>query len=252
MAVAKGQQLPDETLEVGDGLDESVQMGPCISESQRRTVEEYFGDIPRRDPPPPVTCDVRFGPGIERRETTDPLANLPATIRFYRVPPHDDADTPALTLLVSILGEGESSRLNVGVVRRARAAVGAGAFSTGAGRGPGTVAVFGIANQDVDVSRLDSLVAQQLDSVRSHGVTTEALTKAKNSYRARFIDARETTLDKAEQLQHYAMYHGSLAEIDRELDRVLAVTSEDLARVARRYFDPANAVVMIVKAGGGQ
>jgi alpha-ketoglutaric semialdehyde dehydrogenase len=28
-------------LKVGDGLDDSVQMGPCISESQRRTVEEY-------------------------------------------------------------------------------------------------------------------------------------------------------------------------------------------------------------------
>jgi aldehyde dehydrogenase (NAD+) len=28
-------------LKVGDGLDESVHMGPCISESQRRTVEEY-------------------------------------------------------------------------------------------------------------------------------------------------------------------------------------------------------------------
>jgi aldehyde dehydrogenase (NAD+) len=28
-------------LKVGDGLDDSVQMGPCISESQRRTVEGY-------------------------------------------------------------------------------------------------------------------------------------------------------------------------------------------------------------------
>jgi aldehyde dehydrogenase (NAD+) len=28
-------------LKVGDGLDDSVQMGPCISESQRRTVEDY-------------------------------------------------------------------------------------------------------------------------------------------------------------------------------------------------------------------
>ena len=30
-----------KALKVGDGLDDSVQMGPCISESQRRTVEEY-------------------------------------------------------------------------------------------------------------------------------------------------------------------------------------------------------------------
>jgi aldehyde dehydrogenase (NAD+) len=30
-----------KALKVGDGLDDSVQMGPCISESQRRTVEGY-------------------------------------------------------------------------------------------------------------------------------------------------------------------------------------------------------------------
>jgi predicted Zn-dependent peptidase len=104
----------------------------------------------------------------------------------------------------------------------------------------------------VDVAHLDSVVALQLDSIRAGGVTTEELTKAKNSFRARFISSRETTLDKSEQLQHYAMFHGSLSDIDLELDRVLAVTADDLRRVASRYFDPANAVVMIVKAGGGQ
>ena len=229
-----------------------VVVGDFAPAELRRLAQEYFGDIRRQEEPPPVTCDARFGPGLERRELADPLANLPATIRFYRVPPHDDSDTPALSLLSSILGEGESSRLNVGVVRRARAAVAAGAFSTGARRGPGTIAVYGIANQGVEVAHLDSIVALQLDSIRAAGVTTEELTKAKNSYRAGFIDARETTFDKAEQLQHYAMFHGSLADIDQELDRVLAVTPDDVKRVASRYFDPANAVVMIVKAGGGQ
>jgi len=29
------------TLKVGDGLDESIEMGPCISEAQRKTVESY-------------------------------------------------------------------------------------------------------------------------------------------------------------------------------------------------------------------
>jgi aldehyde dehydrogenase (NAD+) len=35
-------------LRVGDGLDEKVEMGPCVSESQRRTVESYV-DIGRRE-----------------------------------------------------------------------------------------------------------------------------------------------------------------------------------------------------------
>ncbi|HZI93993.1 MAG TPA: aldehyde dehydrogenase family protein [Patescibacteria group bacterium] len=36
------------TLKVGDGLDESVEMGPCISESQRKTVEAYV-EIGQKD-----------------------------------------------------------------------------------------------------------------------------------------------------------------------------------------------------------
>jgi aldehyde dehydrogenase (NAD+) len=32
-----------KALRVGNGLDPQVQMGPCVSESQRRTVEEYVG-----------------------------------------------------------------------------------------------------------------------------------------------------------------------------------------------------------------
>jgi predicted Zn-dependent peptidase len=44
-----------------------------------------------------------------------------------------------------------------------------------------------------------------------------------------------------------------LAEINGDLERFLAVTAADVRRVAAKYLDPANAVVIIVKpaAGGG-
>src|SRR2546428_12923489 len=59
---------------------------------------------------------------MQRREVTDVHANLPAVIRIYRAPPHADPDTRALELLNVILGQGESSRLNVAVVRRGEGA----------------------------------------------------------------------------------------------------------------------------------
>ena len=235
-----------------------VVVGDFDPAALRRLVTQYFGGIPRHDPPPTPTCDFKLSPGTVRREFTDAHANLPAIFRLYRVPPHSDPDTPALELMNIILGQGESSRLNVGVVRRDKAALAAqaGIFS-GSRRGPNSTGVFGITNQGVTVDHLDSLLAGQVDSLRQFGVTPEELTKAKNTFRAEYIDNRERTFSKAEELHHYAMFHASIAEINTDLDRYLAVTSDDIKRVAAKYLDPANAVIITVKpaaptAGGGQ
>lgn len=222
----------------------------------RTLVTQYFSDIPRQPDPAAATCSVDYASGWRRRELVDSQANLDAVFRFYRVPAHNDADTPALELLNQILGQGESSRLNVGVVRRARAALGTGALLTPTGprRGPGAALVFGIVNQGVTADRLDSLLAAQVDSIRSHGVTPEELTKAKNTFRAAFVSNRETTFSRAEELQHYLMFHDNLAEINTDLAKLLAVTADDVRRVAVRYLDPANALVVNVRTatGGGR
>ena len=115
----------------------------------RQLVTRYFGGIPRHAAPPPVSCDYRLSPGLERREYTDEHANLPAVLRLYRIPPHDDADTPAIELMNIILGQGESSRLNVAIVRKDKAALVAFSQITGSRRGPGTTLVGGGANQAV-------------------------------------------------------------------------------------------------------
>jgi zinc protease len=182
----------------------------------------------------------------------DAHANLPASIRFYRIPRHDDADTPALELLNIILGQGESSRLNVSVVRHDQAAVQAGSFVPSVRRGPGVFVVFGISNQGVGIERVDTLLAAQVDSIRAHGVSADELTKAKNTARAGFVHGRETTIDKAEELHHYDLFHRSIAEINTDLTALLGVSVEDIRRVAAKYLDPANVVVVLVKPGAAQ
>jgi len=225
----------------------------------RRLATRYFSGIPSQPVPPAAPCTYRIAPGIQRREVQDPHANVPATIRLYRIPPHGDPDTPALELLGIILGRGESSRLNEEVVRREKAALvtQVQVNPLESRRGPGIMLVLAIANQGVAVEHLDTLVGAQLDSVRARGVTADELTKAKNTFRAGFIETRETILNKAEELHHYLMFHDSLAEINSDLDRFLAVSADDIRRVAAKYLDPENATVITVRTvapatGGGQ
>jgi predicted Zn-dependent peptidase len=225
----------------------------------RRLVNAYFAGVPSHPAPEPVRCDARVGGGRpQRREVRDIHANLDAALRFYRVPEHRHADTPALEILNVILAGGESSRLNVGVVRRAQAAVATGVVlsPTGSRNGPGVLVAYGIVNQGVSVDRVDSLIGVQLDSIRANGITADELVKAKNSVRAGFIANRETTIGKAEELHHYLRFHNALEDINTDLDRILAVTAEDVKRVTNTYLDPRNLVLVIVRAGpaapGGQ
>ncbi len=211
----------------------------------RRLVNQYFAGVRAHPAPRPIACEYRLSPGPQHRTLTDRHANLPAVVRMYRVPPHDDPDTPALGLLNIILGDGESSRLNVAVVRREKAALGVQVMITG------VLLVLGIANQGVDPAKLDSLLAREVDSMRTTNVAPEELEKAKNLFRADFVRTRETSLGRAEELQHYQMFHRSLAEINTDLDRYLAVTADDIRRVAGKYLDAVNAVDVIVRPGAG-
>ncbi len=213
----------------------------------RRLVNQYFADIPSQPPPPAVSCQYKLAPGPARRDVEDEHANLAAAFRIYRLPPHTDPDIPAIELLNVILGQGESSRLNVGVVRRDKAALQAGMFALTERRGPGVLVAFGIANQGVAVQALDSLIGAQLDSVRRAGVTPDELTRARNAFRADFVHERETSFGRAEALQHYSLFHGSVAEVNSDLDRYLAVSAADIQRAATKYLDPANSVVVVVR-----
>jgi len=217
----------------------------------RRLVNDYFAEVPRHATPPRVSCDWKVGPGERRRDVEDAHANLPAVVRYYRVPADDDPDTPALDLLTTILGEGESSRLNVGVVRHDQAALQAATFIVNERRGPGVLIAYGVANQQVDVRRLDSLLVRQLDSVRAGGVTAEELARAKATFRATFIHHDESTFGKAEALNHYDLLHGALSAVNTDLDRYLAVTADDIRRVAGKYLAAANAAVLLVRPKAG-
>jgi len=238
-----------------------VVVGDFVPSELRRLVNLYFAGAPRHAVPEAPRCAASTtGSAPKRREVHDAHANLDALLRIYRIPEHRHADTPALELLNIILGQGESSRLNVAVVRREKAAVAAGAILNpfGSRNGPGVFVAYGIVNQGVSANRMDSLIGIQLDSIRANGITAAELEKAKNVLRAGFIGNRETTLGKAEELHHYLTFHSSIEEINTDLDRLLAVTSDDVKRVANTYLAPGNLTLVIVRpgaapaSGGGQ
>jgi predicted Zn-dependent peptidase len=211
----------------------------------RRLIQQYFGDIPRGTEPPPIECLVDFGGGAKRVTWEDALANLPATLVIYRIPELKNADGPALTLLNTILGEGESSRLNRGLVRDRQVAVQSAAFEMSR-RAPGLLVTFAVANQGLSADTLAASLHAEVGRIAAEGITAEELEKAKNSFRRDHVFSRQTSMGVAEAIQHYVHFHDSVDEINTDAAKYLAVTMDDIRRVARRYLVPENSVTILV------
>ncbi len=218
----------------------------------KRLIEEYFGDIPRGNDPEGVSCALTYGTFGKTVVVEDQLANLPAVIVMYPIPPHRAADTRPLSLLGTILGGGESSRLNISMVREAKTALQAGAGSQSR-RDHGLLLTFAIANQGAHPDTLEAQLRAEVAKLADGGVTEEELRKAKNNFRSGQVFSRQTAFGMAEALQHFAHFHDSIDEIDTDLDGYMAVTMDDIKRVARTYLTRENShtIVVVPQSTGG-
>lgn len=225
-------------------------VGAFDADEARSLIEDYFAPIPAATPPPPVECRDAFRGLPVRRTENDPNATLPALLASYGAVAADHEDSHALTLLGSILGEGESSRLHERLVREEQAALQAVVFTSLRRDGPGLMVVFAIANQGVEPERLEALLGDEIARIRDEGVTAEELEKAKNRSRASTVRGRQSVMGRAEALQWHNHFLGNPAAIRTQMEGLMAVTSEDVQRVAGRYLTDTNRAVVVTQPAG--
>lgn len=211
-------------------------------------ITQYFGEIPRGQTAPPVTCAPQQGTGREQvKRIADKNATLPAVLIGYRAVPPAHADFPALELLGTILGSGESSRLNRSLVREQKLAAGAQALVNPFGpmRGAGIFGALAIANQGVSADSIRAALVREMAQV-GRSVTAEELTKAKNSWRAQTIFGRQSALAMSEAVHYAALYLGDVNAVNRDAARFEAVTLDDIRRVATNYLRADNSLSLLI------
>ncbi|HLG06944.1 MAG TPA: insulinase family protein, partial [Gemmatimonadales bacterium] len=225
--------------------------GDFQPDEAKRLIQQYFGGIPRGQEPPPVTCAPGFNAGQIRRPWPDPKANLPGVLLAYRIPEYRGEDTPAIELLATILGQGESSRINRAVVREQKLAQFAIVLSNPASprRGPGVLLALGISNQGVAPDSLEAGLIAEFRRIATDGATPAELAKAQNGFRTQLITQQQQALARAEALQTANLFLGDPEAVNTNWRRYLAVTTEDLKRVAEKYFRPENSLVLLITPG---
>ena len=119
--------------------------------------------------------------------------------------------------------------------------------------------MFTIHKPEVKADTVRAIIETEIERIKAEGVTNDELTKVKNQYRLdRFLSGSEgdysslqTALGRALALGEFALFDGDPSLINSEIDRYLAVTTDSVREVARRYFVPANTAVLNIRAGGG-
>jgi zinc protease len=174
-------------------------------------------------------------------------AKLPYLVLGYKAPvighAGEDWEPYALRVLAGILDAGDSARLPARLVRGAELAAAAGASYDLYDRLPGLFVLSAIPTPGTEVAELEAALHREVRALREAPVAADELARVKRQVVASEVYQRDS-------LFYQAMRLGRLATVGLDwrlhedyVDRIRAVTPEQVREVARRYLVPARLTV---------
>jgi zinc protease len=191
--------------------------------------------------PPSVPGDIRPRPVELPRPGSYAYLGL-----AWLGPKLDHADTAAVDLLVTIVGQGRASRLTRALRDRLGVVNSIGTFYS-ALEGAGVVTLTAQLDP-ANLARAEAEVWRELRRVREEGVSAGELERARTTEEAR----REFEAETAEGRAFVLGRAETVWRLDEErayLDRIRAVTRDQVRAAARRYLDPERVARVVLVPG---
>lgn len=217
--------------------------GDINKSAAKALVEKYFSTIPKSSKPiyrPTITEAPLNGP---KRDTVYDRVQLPALIIGHRTPAQGSKDYYAMEMLNTLLSNGNSSRIYRSLVDEKQLAIQAGSFQFPL-EDPGLGISYGIANMGVELSDIEKAILGEIEKVQNQLISDQELKKLQNQIENQFVSKLSSVEGIAENLAVYETHYGDASLINTEINRYLAVTKEDIQRVANLYFDEKNRLVL--------
>jgi zinc protease len=217
--------------------------GDFQQEDAKKLVQTYFGEIPAGKmeiPRPEANEPIRTQ---EVRDTVFDNIQLPLILHAYHTPAMGTKDFYAVEMLGTLLSRGQSSRLYRTLVDEQKVALQVGAFPFPLEH-PGLALVFALPNLGIEPDALEAKLIEEIDKVRKDLISEEELQKLKNQFENQMINQVTTLEGRANRLADYHTFFGDASLINTDLENYLAVTREDIKRVANEYFRDDNRVVL--------
>jgi predicted Zn-dependent peptidase len=207
-------------------------------------IKKSFEGIPRQPDPPSVDM-TEPQQNAERRATIDDvLARLPRVDIAYKAVPGNTPDYYALAVLGAALQGGQSSRLYQKLVKEKELTTNVNGFMDEK-RGTGAFYTFATLRPNVKAADVEATIYEEIERLKKEPIADWELQKAKNSTRRGFINSLQSSLSRAVTLGQFSVYYNDAGLINTRLDKVSAVTKDDVQRVANKYLSEANRTIII-------
>lgn len=212
--------------------------------------EKYFGNYagrtlvrPRPQTEPPQT-------GIKRVTVKAPAEN-PYVVLAFKVPAlHDvkkNEDAYALDVLAAVLDGYDNARLAAKLVRTDRVANEVGASYSGIARGPVMFLLDGSPAAGNTTEQLETQLRAEVTRIATGGVSEAELKRVKTQLIAGQTYKRDSVFGQAMEIGVMEMSGLSYKDIDLIIERLRAVTPQQVQAVAQKYFgDDALTVATLV------
>jgi zinc protease len=221
-----------------------VLAGDLVPEQVFDLARKYFEPIPRQHAPAKV--EVREPEQVsERVVTVRRKAQTPLLHYAYKAPAAADSRAPAVNLLLSILVDGDASRLHRSLVEDKQIAIEVSGHWQ-EGFDPGLLWLYLTLPEGADPTEARGLLDAELADIVAGGVTAAELSRAKNLAAAGFWKKLATIDGKAQLLGEFEVFHGDWAKLFDAPAQLESVTLEDIHAVAREILDPRRRTVGVL------
>ena len=214
-------------------------------------VEKYFGPIPRgpeveKPEKIKVTLDGDRYLSMEDNVALPLLYMAVPTVHLYH------PDEAPLDVLMSILGQGETSLLYKNLVKPGYAVQAAAGHGCGELSCSFSVQALPNPRSGKTLTDLESIILESLKEFEERGVTDDDLTRVKMSIVSSMVFRLESVAVKVSQLAFYETITDNANFAAEDVARYENVTKEDVMRVYEQYIAGAPAVIKsVVPIGQG-
>jgi predicted Zn-dependent peptidase len=207
-------------------------------------IRANFESIPRQPDPPPVDMTEPPQKAERRASVDDLLARAPRIDLAFKAVQGNTPDFYAMQVLAAVLQGGQSSRLYQRLVKEKEMVTGVGGFMDEK-RGVGAFYTNATLRPGSKTEDVESIIYAEIERLKKEPIADWELQKAKNTTRRNLINNLQSSLSRAIALGQATVYYNEPGLINTRLDKVAAVTKEDVQRVANKYLLDTNRTVVI-------